>query len=72
MKRIRVRPLLLAAAVAVVSATAIAPTAAYAQVKPGIVRFVAEVPPPPHPSWLAMQYFAGRFPHVIPGSEARL
>ena len=72
MKRIRVRPLLLAAAVAVVSATAIAPTAAYAQVKPVIVRFVADFPPPPHPAGLAMQYFAERLPQVIPGSEARL
>lgn len=47
---------------------------AYAQDKPKkvVLRFVADLPPPPHPAGLAMKYFAKRLPEVIPGSEARL
>jgi len=47
---------------------------AYAQDKPKkvVLRFVADLPPPPHPAGLAMKYFAERLPQVIPGSEARL
>ncbi len=40
--------------------------------KPVVLRFVADLPPPPHPAGLAMKYFAERLPQVIPGSEARL
>ena len=45
--------------------------AAVAQDKPKrvVLRFVADLPPPPHPAGLAMQYFAKRLPEVIPGSE---
>lgn len=48
--------------------------AAIAQDKPKrvVLRFVADLPPPPHPAGLAMKYFAERLPQVIPGSEARL
>lgn len=48
--------------------------AALAQDKPKrvVLRFVADLPPPPHPAGLAMKYFAERLPQVIPGSEARL
>jgi len=48
--------------------------AAFAQDKPKrvVLRFVADLPPPPHPAGLAMKYFAERLPQVIPGSEARL
>jgi len=50
------------------------PQAAQAQekVKPVVMRFAADFPPPPHPAGLAMKYFAERLPKVIPGSEARL
>src|SRR3990170_1563901 len=50
------------------------PQSAYAQDKPQkvVLRFVADLPPPPHPAGLAMKYFAERLPQVIPGSEARL
>src|SRR5688572_8764437 len=41
-------------------------------VKPVVMRFVADFPPPPHPAGLAMKHFADRLPQVIPGSEARL
>jgi TRAP-type C4-dicarboxylate transport system substrate-binding protein len=49
-------------------------TAAHSQgtVKPVVMRFVADFPPPPHPAGLAMKHFADRLPQVIPGSEARL
>lgn len=66
MKRIQLRQLLAAAALAAVSSTALA------QTKPVIMRFAADFPPPPHPAGLAMKYFADRLPQVIPGSEARL
>jgi len=66
MKRIQVRQLLLAAALAAAS------TVALAQAKPVVLRFVSDFPPPPHPAGLAMKYFADRLPQVIPGSEARL
>jgi TRAP-type C4-dicarboxylate transport system substrate-binding protein len=42
------------------------------QLKPVVLRFAADFPPPPHPAGLAMKYFADRLPQVIPGSEARL
>jgi len=42
------------------------------QLKPVILRFAADFPPPPHPAGMAMKYFAERLPQVIPGSEARL
>ena len=45
---------------------------ALAQVKPVVLRFAADFPPPPHPAGLAMKHFADRLPQVIPGSEARL
>src|SRR5688572_3210616 len=50
------------------------PQAAQAQekIKPVVMRFVADFPPPPHPAGLAMKHFADRLPQVIPGSEARL
>ncbi|OGA77783.1 MAG: hypothetical protein A3G81_29805 [Betaproteobacteria bacterium RIFCSPLOWO2_12_FULL_65_14] len=65
--------LALAAAVAGVAAWG-APESAQAQekIKPVVMRFVADFPPPPHPAGLAMKHFAERLPQVIPGSEARL
>jgi TRAP-type C4-dicarboxylate transport system substrate-binding protein len=65
--------LALAAAVAGLAAWG-APQSAQAQdkVKPVVMRFVADFPPPPHPAGLAMKHFADRLPQVIPGSEARL
>ena len=42
------------------------------KIKPIVMRFVADFPPPPHPAGLAMKHFADRLPQVIPGSEARL
>lgn len=66
MKRIQLRQLLAAAALAAVSSTA------FAQTKPVVMRFAADFPPPPHPAGLAMKYFSERLPQVIPGSEARL
>jgi C4-dicarboxylate-binding protein DctP len=45
---------------------------AQGNVKPVVMRFVADFPPPPHPAGLAMKHFAERLPQVIPGSEARL
>ena len=42
------------------------------QLKPVILRFAADFPPPPHPAGQAMKYFSERLPQVIPGSEARL
>jgi TRAP-type C4-dicarboxylate transport system substrate-binding protein len=65
--------LALAAAVAGLAAWG-APQPAQAQdkVKPVVMRFVADFPPPPHPAGLAMKHFADRLPQVIPGSEARL
>jgi TRAP-type C4-dicarboxylate transport system substrate-binding protein len=42
------------------------------KIKPVVLRFVADFPPPPHPAGLAMKHFADRLPQVIPGSEARL
>jgi C4-dicarboxylate-binding protein DctP len=66
MKRIQLRQLVLAAAIAAVS------TGALAQAKPVVMRFVSDFPPPPHPAGLAMKHFADRLPQVIPGSEARL
>ena len=62
-----------AAALGVVVAAAFAPAAlAQGKVKPVVMRFVADFPPPPHPAGLAMKHFADRLPQVIPGSEARL
>jgi TRAP-type C4-dicarboxylate transport system substrate-binding protein len=66
MKRLRLRQVLVAAALAAAS------SAALAQTKPVIMRFAADFPPPPHPAGLAMKYFSERLPQVIPGSEARL
>jgi TRAP-type C4-dicarboxylate transport system substrate-binding protein len=48
------------------------PAQAQEKVKPVVMRFVADFPPPPHPAGLAMKHFAERLPQVIPGSEARL
>jgi C4-dicarboxylate-binding protein DctP len=47
---------------------------AHAQAKPQkvVLRFAADLPPPPHPAGLAMRHFADRLPQLIPGSEARL
>src|SRR5688500_16779771 len=42
------------------------------KIKPVVMRFAADFPPPPHPAGLAMKYFAERLPKAIPGSEARL
>jgi TRAP-type C4-dicarboxylate transport system substrate-binding protein len=62
-----------AAAVGIALAAAFAPGAlAQGSVKPVVMRFVADFPPPPHPAGLAMKHFADRLPQVIPGSEARL
>jgi TRAP-type C4-dicarboxylate transport system substrate-binding protein len=62
-----------AAAVGIAIAAAFAPAAlAQGNVKPVVMRFVADFPPPPHPAGLAMKHFAERLPQVIPGSEARL
>jgi TRAP-type C4-dicarboxylate transport system substrate-binding protein len=62
-----------AAAVGIAIAAAFAPAAlAQGSVKPVVMRFVADFPPPPHPAGLAMKHFAERLPQVIPGSEARL
>ena len=62
-----------AAAVGIAIAAAFAPTAlAQGTIKPVVMRFVADFPPPPHPAGLAMKHFADRLPQVIPGSEARL
>ena len=66
MRRGALRQLVLAAAMAAVC------SAAFAQAKPVVLRFVSDFPPPPHPAGLAMKYFAERLPQVIPGSEARL
>ena len=63
--------LAVAAALAGVAAWGV-PQAVQAQVKPVVMRFVADFPPPPHPAGLAMKHFADRLPQVIPGSEARL
>jgi TRAP-type C4-dicarboxylate transport system substrate-binding protein len=48
------------------------PVQAQDKIKPVVMRFVADFPPPPHPAGLAMKHFADRLPQVIPGSEARL
>jgi len=48
------------------------PAQAQEKIKPVVMRFVADFPPPPHPAGLAMKHFAERLPQVIPGSEARL
>lgn len=48
------------------------PAQAQEKIKPVVMRFVADFPPPPHPAGLAMKHFADRLPQVIPGSEARL
>jgi TRAP-type C4-dicarboxylate transport system substrate-binding protein len=48
------------------------PAHAQEKIKPVVLRFVADFPPPPHPAGLAMKHFADRLPQVIPGSEARL
>jgi TRAP-type C4-dicarboxylate transport system substrate-binding protein len=48
------------------------PTQAQEKVKPVVMRFVADFPPPPHPAGLAMQHFRDRLAQIIPGSEARL
>ena len=66
MKRLQLRQLLAAAALAAVS------SAALSQTKPVVMRFASDFPPPPHPAGLAMKYFSERLPQVIPGSEARL
>ena len=60
--------------VAGVAVTLGIPQSAYAQDKPQkvVLRFAADIAPPPHPAGLAMKYFAERLPQVIPGSEARL
>jgi TRAP-type C4-dicarboxylate transport system substrate-binding protein len=61
------------AALALASAGGFVPNVlAQAGVKPVVMRFVADFPPPPHPAGLAMKHFADRLPQVIPGSEARL
>jgi TRAP-type C4-dicarboxylate transport system substrate-binding protein len=61
------------AALVVALAVGFAP-ALYAQsnIKPVVLRFVADFTPPPHPAGLAMKHFGDRLPQVIPGSEARL
>jgi TRAP-type C4-dicarboxylate transport system substrate-binding protein len=59
-----------AAALAAASWSVVQPV--QAQVKPVVMRFASDFPPPPHPAGLAMRYFAERLPQVIPGSEARL
>ncbi len=67
-----------AAAVALVGALAasagLPERVAHAQgaLKPVVLRFAADFPPPPHPAGLAMKHFADRLPQVIPGSEARV
>ena len=68
------RPLKAAAFVlAAVAALGAAPAGvAIAQVKPVVLRFVADFPPPPHPAALAMVHFRDRLAQLIPGSEARL
>jgi TRAP-type C4-dicarboxylate transport system substrate-binding protein len=65
------RPVLFTIALAL-GAIAALPAAAQDKIKPVVLRFAADFPPPPHPAGLAMQYFAKRLPEVIPGSEARL
>ena len=62
----------LAVALGAAIACALAPAALAQGVKPVVLRFVADFPPPPHPAGLAMKHFAERLPQVIPGSEARL
>lgn len=63
-----------AALVATIAVAAMVPDRmAHAQAtKPVILRFVADVPPAPHPAGIAMNHFAARLPQIIPGSEARL
>lgn len=60
--------------VAILGFTLGVPQSATAQEKPKkvVLRFVADLPPAPHPAGLAMQFFAKRLAEVIPGSEARL
>jgi TRAP-type C4-dicarboxylate transport system substrate-binding protein len=67
-------PLLAVAAMLAGIAAWGAPQSVQAQdkIKPVVMRFVADFPPPPHPAGLAMKHFADRLPQVIPGSEARL
>lgn len=78
MERDRVKRLPLAGAVALSLAGLAAawgvtqPAHAQQKLKPVVLRFAADFPPPPHPAGLAMKYFADRLPQVIPGSEARL
>ena len=48
------------------------PAQAQEKIKPIVMRFVADFPPPPHPAGPAMRHFAERLPQAIPGSEARL
>jgi len=74
MQRCRVGIAFAIVASAIFASLGITERAALAQDKPKrvVLRFVADLPPPPHPAGLAMKYFAERLPQVIPGSEARL
>jgi C4-dicarboxylate-binding protein DctP len=64
--------LAVAAALGAVALGSSLPAHAQEKIKPVVLRFVADFPPPPHPAGLAMKHFADRLPQVIPGSEARL
>ena len=77
MKPVENRRRPLKAAVAIIAASlaafAVGGNIAHAQaIKPVVLRFASDFPPPPHPAGLAMKHFADRLPQVIPGSEARL
>ena len=75
MKSILARRIPLAAAVVAAGLAAWGapqPAAAQEKIKPVVLRFVADFPPPPHPAGLAMQHFRDRLAQAIPGSEARL
>jgi len=59
-------------ALVAVACAAFAAAPVQAQMKPVVLRFAADFPPPPHPAGLAMQHFRDALAKAIPGSEARL
>ena len=68
----RLQPLKKAAVIAIAACAAVMAAPVQAQIKPVVMRFAADFPPPPHPAGLAMQHFRDALAKAIPGSEARL
>ena len=68
----RLQPLKKAAVIAIAACAAVMAAPVQAQIKPVVLRFAADFPPPPHPAGLAMQHFRDALAKAIPGSEARL